>query len=493
MTLKGGTTLYCDVFVPNELHDLSVKPQKQMPAIVAWTPYGKQNSKPNIDDFPFRAGVSADDLSGLETSAKAILLCTMNRRSHRATERHLASGKAFATPQDWEKPFTSVESTNCRLQDHLAITKRSFLEFTSKSNWVGCYSPKYAIARRRFLMLIPQYPNMILTMAHALNQRDDSYVNPNIPALINQTISQYDVSTGSSYWASSFVTSDEGQKFLAISHILTTEAPDPVCRSSVLDLQTNEYWVDLTYCHAANENAFDTSIPLDLDYGTYGFRSTSADSISEMSTFAETNASFAFNISWKATSQTLLNGGSGIIAFGAGPANATEWGLPACQSSGTLTLNGTTHVIDADNSFTWFDRQVSFGAPKNWTWFELNFPGSAIKASVWAYDLGVTGQSPYQFATVRVGHSMQVLAYTWTPNMKNTWVSPKSGLVYPLEWTLDFENGDYLDVQSIRPDQEMYGSNALVDSAYEGFITVRGRFQGQESGFGVVEMVTAYQ
>lgn len=315
-------------------------------------------------------------------------------------------------------------------------------------------------------------------------------VQSHIPALIDMTVNQYDVSSGSSYWTSSYVTSTEGKQFLAISHILSAGAgPKPYCRSSVLDLETLDYWVDLIYC-TLESDPMDQSQPLDNDYGTYGFRSTSNDSISSMYTWADTNASFSFNISWEATSHSLLNGGSGVIAFGEGPINATEWATPAASAAGSLTLNGTVHEIDTDNSFTWYDRQISYGAPRNWTWFELNFPGSDLKASVWAGDHA--DGATFRFGTVRAGESMLVLAYDLVCDMSSAWTSPSTGLTYPLRWTLRFENGDYLDVESVRDDQEMYGPDNLSDSAYEGFVVASGSFMGQESAFGVVEMVTVY-
>lgn len=278
-----------------------------------------------------------------------------------------------------------------------------------------------------------------------------------------------------------------------MSHILTTTNPSPVCRSSVLDLETLEYWVDLTYCSSQNNSASDRSGPLNADYGTYSFGATSDDSVTSMYAQSNTNKSFSLDLKWESTSQAVQNGGGGIFAFGPGPTNATEWGIPAAKTSGTIQLNQSTLSIDPENSFSWYDRQISYGAPKNWTWFQINFPGSHIKASVWAYDLGPPSNVLYQFATIRDGDSVKVLAYTLTADQKKTWTSPQSGLTYALRWRLDFENGDYLHIQSVRADQEMYGSLALVDSAYEGFITVSGKFLGQKRGFGVVEMVTAYE
>ncbi|KAF4922325.1 Kievitone hydratase [Colletotrichum viniferum] len=260
---------------------------------------------------------------------------------------------------------------------------------------------------------------------------------PNIPALLNYTESQYDITTGSSYWASSFITGDDGRQYMTLCQLLTT-IPS-VCRSLILDLQTHGYWVDLTYCNNTDGSGFDNGLPLNADYGTYGFGSTPDDS--------------------NLTSRVMLNGGGGIIPFGNVPINATEWGIPNGRNAGTITLNNKTISVDTSNSFTWYDRQLSQGAPKNWTW---------------------------------VGNGYHVLAYELSPDYSNTWTSPNSNLVYPLSWTLTFENGDHLIVNSMRPDQEMYGEKALIDSAYEGFVEAAGSFYGYTEAFGVVQLVTAF-
>ncbi|KAH9225647.1 hypothetical protein K456DRAFT_1775961 [Colletotrichum gloeosporioides 23] len=54
MQLDDGTTLYSDIFLP------------AIPALVAWSPYGKQKGTTLLDDFPFRAGVPKEHLSGLQ-------------------------------------------------------------------------------------------------------------------------------------------------------------------------------------------------------------------------------------------------------------------------------------------------------------------------------------------------------------------------------------------------------------------------------------------
>ncbi|KAF5230226.1 hypothetical protein FANTH_13941 [Fusarium anthophilum] len=65
--LSDGTTLYCDIVLPSKFTNLKELHEHTVPAVIAWTPYGKQHSKPHLDDFPFRAGVPRSRLSGLET------------------------------------------------------------------------------------------------------------------------------------------------------------------------------------------------------------------------------------------------------------------------------------------------------------------------------------------------------------------------------------------------------------------------------------------
>ncbi|KAJ5302554.1 hypothetical protein N7476_009353 [Penicillium atrosanguineum] len=69
MILSDGIKIYCDIFLPVSLpRDLrqQVDERDRVPALVAWSPYGKQMGTTLLDDFPFRAGVPKEWLSGLE-------------------------------------------------------------------------------------------------------------------------------------------------------------------------------------------------------------------------------------------------------------------------------------------------------------------------------------------------------------------------------------------------------------------------------------------
>ncbi|KAI8293774.1 putative serine esterase [Colletotrichum sp. SAR11_240] len=66
MQLDDGTTLYSDIFLPASFQDLESRYADPVPALVAWSPYGKQKGTTLLDDFPFRAGVPKERLSGLQ-------------------------------------------------------------------------------------------------------------------------------------------------------------------------------------------------------------------------------------------------------------------------------------------------------------------------------------------------------------------------------------------------------------------------------------------
>ncbi|RYC79713.1 hypothetical protein BFJ63_vAg17400 [Fusarium oxysporum f. sp. narcissi] len=66
MTLRDGTKLYSDIFLPPRFESLSATQDEPVPAIIAWSPYGKQGGTTHLDDFPFRAGVPKEALSDLQ-------------------------------------------------------------------------------------------------------------------------------------------------------------------------------------------------------------------------------------------------------------------------------------------------------------------------------------------------------------------------------------------------------------------------------------------
>lgn len=292
-----------------------------------------------------------------------------------------------------------------------------------------------------------------------------------------------------SYWTSSLLTTTKGGRYLILSHAL-----GDVCKSSILEVESFRYWNNLEYGTAQTSTIAQTLKPgFQLAVSGCGLGAMSEDNISSMYTFGSTE-SYSYNITWEgSTSKVLLNGGNGAFTFAPSFVNSTEWSIPAAVTSGTFTLEGREYIIDSERSLTWYDHQKGMGAPQSWTWFQLHFPGSSIKASVWSYDLPNSSPHTNRFATVRVGEeSHYILPFDLKTTARDTWVSPRSNLTYPLSWRLDFDNGDYLNIASVRADQEIYGPRALSDTVYAGYATVSGRFLGCTIGFGVVEMIKLY-
>ncbi len=56
--LRDGVTIYADIFRPTT--------GDACPALLAWSPYGKEIGGQMLDDVPMRAGVAIDATSGLE-------------------------------------------------------------------------------------------------------------------------------------------------------------------------------------------------------------------------------------------------------------------------------------------------------------------------------------------------------------------------------------------------------------------------------------------
>ncbi|PVH69513.1 hypothetical protein DL98DRAFT_661631 [Cadophora sp. DSE1049] len=322
------------------------------------------------------------------------------------------------------------------------------------------------------------------SVAHGFSftpENSSEFNSPKIPMLKNLTALQ--TSNGDSFWSSSFLTGSDGHQYMLISHALVTGTS--LVRSSILDItNTSNYWSNSTYVSITNttvNSVFNITLP------HFTFLSTSPDSISQLQT-SMTTPDYSYQLFFNATSKSLINMGGNPWNFGYG--DTVEVGLPACQTSGSLTVNGKTITVDPTNSFTWYDRQMASGGPLgNWTWFQLHFPGSDIKASVWALDSSQPdAEREFRFATVRNGDQTGIIPTTLTSDYSQKFTSTNSNVTYPLSWTLDFGASGYLTLASARPDQEMAGATVVTDFAYEGFVTATGCFMGLTEAYGVVEM-----
>lgn len=306
-----------------------------------------------------------------------------------------------------------------------------------------------------------------------------------------------DVAASSSYWLSSFLTGFDNEHYVVISHSLAN-AKGVIYRASTLSLGPPKTYA--SYVATANLSG-DAVTTFNITTEDYGFAALSEDKVSKIRSWSDHDG-VIFDITFDATSPVIFNGGAGQFSWMNTPAN--EWGMPACRTAGSITINNKKVQIDPNRSFTWYDRQWNYsrdlqrlsssgstsGSTGNWTWFEVHFDHSPMKASIWAIDT----ENPHtrsRFATVRSDDgSQQFLPMGFSPDMTKTWVSGASGVKYPLRWELDLPNGDILSIESVTANQEMVGESAS-DTAYEGFVSVTGRMFNQVvTGFGIVEMTS---
>ncbi|KAJ5588514.1 hypothetical protein N7537_011192 [Penicillium hordei] len=186
MILSDGVKLYCDIFLPASLpRDLKQQLDEtdRVPALVAWSPYGKQMGTTLLDDFPFRAGVPKEWLSGLEKwegpdpafwCAEGYAVINVDTRGAFTSEgKLLIFGHQEA--QDGAEFVTWVsEQTWCNSK--VALTGNSWL---AMAQWkIGSLRPKGLAALAPWEGLQDQYRDTLCQGGIPSSNFHDSIVEP---------------------------------------------------------------------------------------------------------------------------------------------------------------------------------------------------------------------------------------------------------------------------------------------------------------------------
>ncbi|CAI9625290.1 hypothetical protein GT037_007581 [Alternaria burnsii] len=213
--------------------------------------------------------------------------------------------------------------------------------------------------------------------------------------------------------------------------------------------------------------------------------SNSDDDVASMISGGSTDH-YKYNLTVKASSRVILNAGTGFFNWRKG--NTTQWSFPSGQTSGTLSIGESLYQVNEERSMTWYDRQHGGSGPDGgFTWFGVQFPGSNVKASIWHSD----NEDPEQrlrFATVRKNYGLSIVRFNATADPNEVCTSPTSKTTYQTKWFLDFDNGDLLEVTSVKRDQDIPAEGLFAASA---FASVKGRFFGQKNRFALVDVVPA--
>ncbi|KAF7954606.1 hypothetical protein EAE96_005725 [Botrytis aclada] len=330
------------------------------------------------------------------------------------------------------------------------------------------------------LLMLPAASNALYNFTP---EKASTIYDVELPTQYSLPETQLVTAPANSFWSTHFLTSANSTQYVLLSHALVLPSGTVTVRNSLLDASNPENYWQSTEDVPLLKNSTTKNGKLSLEAPNFKVSSNSNDSISTMVWIGSTDH-YEYNLTVKATSRVILNAGTGYFSWGNG--KTTQWSLPSCQTSGTLTLGDQILQVDEERSMTWYDRQYGFGGvDSGFTWFGVHFPGSEVKASIWLSD----NEDPVQrlrFATVRTDYGLQIIRFNVTTEPENAWTSPNSNQTYQTRWLLNFDNGDFLDIDSVRKDQEIYTNSSFSSSP---FTTVKGQFFGQKTGFALLDII----
>ncbi|UKZ62353.1 uncharacterized protein TrAtP1_003603 [Trichoderma atroviride] len=158
-----------------------------------------------------------------------------------------------------------------------------------------------------------------------------------------------------------------------------------------------------------------------------------------------------------------------------------QYELLAAYTTGTFTINGTTHKIDSRRSTTWYDRQWGDATPtQGWHWFPIQLD-NGIRISAWV--LPTDKGSPIRaFATALYPNGRQEVVSV-NPDIKpsDPWVSSNTNRTWFGSFEVSFLDEYNSVIKAASPDVTTRHFGEAAFGA--GFA-----WKGEEvSGWGVVE------
>ena len=202
---------------------------------------------------------------------------------------------------------------------------------------------------------------------------------------------------------------------------------------------------------------------------------------------------FSLALSLAPSQPPMLNGRQGFSQKGPDPAFASHYySVPGLQVHGALTVDGLQRPV---SGVAWLDQEWSSGlmppGAQGWDWVGLNLDdGGAIMAFRMR---DAEGNAIWRNASVRDADGRQWVlapdALRFTP--LRYWVSPRTGIRYPVSWQLRFELPDdavrELVLEPLIDDQELDATLSTGAIYYEGAVRVRD-LGGASIGRGYLEM-----
>src|SRR5258708_5127011 len=124
---------------------------------------------------------------------------------------------------------------------------------------------------------------------------------------------------------------------MLISHTIpniTSGASTGFYRASLVDITDPSFYAQSVF--NVNSSVGATS-SFNLTYDHYAYEALSADQTSVLRTWS-TMPNVTFDLTINGTSTALLDGAVGTFYFGT-DLLVSEWGMPACETSGTFVVN----------------------------------------------------------------------------------------------------------------------------------------------------------
>jgi predicted secreted hydrolase len=197
------------------------------------------------------------------------------------------------------------------------------------------------------------------------------------------------------------------------------------------------------------------------------------------------------DLSLKAVGPTLYNNGTGLFPFLSG--TSYYYSLPDLQTSGTLTLHGSTQRVTGTS---WLDRQWgdwNWNALHKWTWMALRLSNGQV-LNLW--DLFEnTGEKHWATVLNPDGSERVVSVDPLTPQATDYQTSPTTGQRYAGEWTVTIPSLDAKLIVTDKPVlQEIQSQTPFSPGINEAVGSVYGSYHGQPvTGDAYVEQFGRWQ
>jgi predicted secreted hydrolase len=164
---------------------------------------------------------------------------------------------------------------------------------------------------------------------------------------------------------------------------------------------------------------------------------------------------FSFDLALSETQPVLINGDDGVSRKGPQPQAASYYySLPHLRVSGTITRNGRLSRVGGE---AWFDHEWSSeyldAQAAGWDWIGIDLQdGGALMA----FQIrGLDGKPRWTGGTFRTGTGISQILKPEDVEFRagRRWTSPRTGIVYPVEWTVRAD-GKELKLVPLLDDQE---------------------------------------